>query len=75
MYMYEIDEFECLAREETGGRKSCSDYIFIKKSLKDCWTVIIIDLEKNAKQNIAAIKPAKQTLKCPLLYGLFGVSE
>ena len=35
-----------LTRQEvTGGRKYYSEYIFLKKSLKDCSTVIILDLK------------------------------
>ena len=46
MYMYEIDKFEWFSHEKgTGGRKSCSEYIFLKKSPKDCSNVIISDLE------------------------------
>ena len=36
--MYEIT---FLTREVTGGRKSCSPYIFLKKTPTDCSTVII----------------------------------
>ena len=31
--------------KKMGGRKSCSEYIFLKKSLKESWTVIILDSE------------------------------
>ena len=34
-----------LAGEVTGGRKSCSGYIFLQKSLKDCLTVILLGLQ------------------------------
>ena len=34
-----------LTREVMGGRKSCSEYIFPKKSPQVCSAVIILDLE------------------------------
>ena len=46
MYMYELTNWNgFVTRKVTGGRKSCSEYIFLKKSLKDCSTVINLDLE------------------------------
>ena len=35
-----------LMREVTDKRKRCSEYVFLKDFLKDCLTVIMLDLEK-----------------------------
>ena len=35
---------DVLMREVTGGRKSCSEYIFLKKTLKDFSTVFVLDV-------------------------------
>ena len=56
-----------LTTDVTGRKKGCSDYIFLKKYLKDCSPEIVLHLEQKQnitkyekiKQNITAIKPAK----------------
>ena len=35
MYMFEIDQFKWFPHEVMGGKKNYSEYIFVKKSLKD----------------------------------------
>ena len=46
IYTYQIDKFQLFSHKwGTGGGKSCSEYIFVKKIWKDCSTLIILNLE------------------------------
>ena len=54
-----------LTRVEMGGRKRFYKYIFLKKYLKGCSTVIIQNNTVAINNNTVAIKPAKQVLKNP----------
>ena len=64
VYKYEIDKFEWFSHDwGNDGRKVVLNTFLLKRTLKDCLIVIILNLEK--KNIVVGIKSSKQNSEKP----------